>query len=154
MIASIRRIKPYLLVLLLISAICGLAYFNNLHNPFIWDDYGLIVKNTLIHHWQNMPHAFTNDLYFGVASVLNFYRPLQSISFIFDYHFWQLDPFGYHLSNIILQIGVSFLVFLLIFDLLGSFDTALWTSVLFAVTPVHTEAVTYISGRAEMLMGC
>ena len=154
MIASIRRIKPYLLVLLLISAICGLAYFNNLHNPFIWDDYGLIVKNTLIHHWQNMPHAFTNDLYFGVASGSNFYRPLQSISFIFDYHFWQLNPFGYHLSNIILQIGVSFLVFLLIFDLLGSFDTALWTSVLFAVTPVHTEAVTYISGRAEMLMGC
>jgi len=149
----LQKNKPYLLALFLISVICSLAYFNSLHNPFIWDDDGLVVRNTLIHNWQNLPKAFTNDLYFGNASGSNFYRPLQSISFILDYHFWQLDPFGYHLTNIILQIGVSFLVFLLVFNLLGSLAIGVSTSALFAVTPLHTEAVTYISGRAEMLMG-
>lgn len=148
-----QKIKPYLLVLLLICAICALAYFNSLQNPFIWDDDALVVKNTLIYDWQNIPKAFSNDLYFGAASGSNFYRPLQSVSFIFDYHFWQLNPFGYHLSNIILQIAVSFLVFLLLFNLCGSFMLAVGGAVLFAVAPIHTEAVTYISGRAEMLMG-
>ena len=140
-------------VFILIAVICFLAYFNSLHNPFIWDDDALVVRNTLIHNWQNIPKAFSNDLYFGIVSGSNFYRPLQSISFIFDYHFWQLDPFGYHLSNIIMQIGVSTLVFILLFNLLGSYAIAISTTVLFAVTPLHTEAVTYISGRAEMLMG-
>jgi len=153
MLLFLRKIKPYFLVLLLISAICGLTYSNSLHNPFIWDDEGLVVRNSLIHHWQNIFKAFSNDLYYGAASGSNFYRPLQSLSFIFDYYFWQLNPFGYHLTNIVLQIGVSFLVYLLVFNLLDSFVIALWTSVLFAVTPVHTEAVAYISGRTEMLMG-
>ena len=141
------------MVLLLICAVCALAYFNSLHNPFIWDDEALVVRNTLIRSWQNIPAAFTNDLYFGLPSGSNFYRPLQSISFIFDYHFWQLDPFGYHLTNILLQIGVSYLVFLLVYSLLGSLTIGIGTGVLFASSPLHTEAVTYISGRAEMLMG-
>jgi len=153
MILLFRKIKPYFLVVLLISLICGVAYFNSLHNPFIWDDDALVVKNTLITHWQNIPQAFSNDLYFGAPLGSNFYRPLQSVSFIFDYHFWQLNPFGYHLTNIVLQIAVSSLVFMLVFNLFGNFAVAIATAVLFAATPLHTEAVTYISGRAEMLMG-
>ena len=79
MIPLFKKIKPYILVLLLLSAICLFAYFNSLHNPFIWDDEGLVVNNTLIHNWQNIPKTFANDLYFGIASGSNFYRPLQSI---------------------------------------------------------------------------
>lgn len=145
--------KIKIFVLILLAAVCFLAYFNSLNNPFIWDDEALVVKNTLIRSTQNLPASFTNDLYFGVTSGSNFYRPLQTISYIFDYHFWQLDPFGYHLTNIILQIGVSFLVFLLVFNLLPNLSIAITSAVFFAVSPLHTEAVTYISGRAEMLMG-
>ncbi|MDO8489656.1 MAG: tetratricopeptide repeat protein [Candidatus Omnitrophota bacterium] len=140
-------------VFILISTICLLAYFNSLNNPFIWDDEALVVKNTLIRSVENIPLSFTNDLYFGVPSGSNFYRPLQTISYIFDYHFWQLDPVGYHLTNIILQIGVSFLVFLFVFNLIKSLPVAIASAVFFAACPIHTEAVTYISGRAEMLMG-
>ncbi|MDD5097406.1 MAG: hypothetical protein PHU59_02815, partial [Candidatus Omnitrophica bacterium] len=145
--------KIKFLVLILIAVICFLAYFNSLGNPFIWDDDGLVIRNTLIRNWQNLPQAFSRDLYSGLTVGSNFYRPLQTISYLFDYHFWQLNPFGYHLTNIILQIGVAFLVFLLVSNLLGSLAIGLATAVLFAVTPIHTEAVTYISGRAEMLMG-
>ncbi len=151
--SAIRKSKKYILVFLLISAVCSMAYFNSLRNPFIWDDEALVVKNTLIRSVQNLPASFTNDLYFGIASGSNFYRPLQTISYLFDYHFWQLDPFGYHLTNIILQIAVSFLVFLLVFNLIQNFSVALTAVLFFAVSPLHTEAVTYISGRAEMLMG-
>ena len=148
----IRKSKKYILVFILISAVCFLAYFNSLGNPFIWDDEALVVKNTLIRSVQNLPLSFTSDLYFGVSSGSNFYRPLQTISYIFDYHFWQLDPFGYHLTNIILQIGVAFLVFLLVFNLTENLSIALSSAIFFAASPIHTEAVAYISGRAEMLM--
>ena len=144
---------PLLIVFFLICAACFLAYFNSLTNPFIWDDKALIIDNTLIRSWQNLGSSFSNDLYLGTNSTSNFYRPLQTISYIFDYHFWQLNPFGYHLTNIILQAGVSFLVFLLVFNLLANLPIAAVTGVFFAVSPLNTEAVTYISGRAEMLMG-
>ncbi|MDD5108262.1 MAG: tetratricopeptide repeat protein [Candidatus Omnitrophica bacterium] len=140
-------------VFILIATVCFLAYFTSLGNPFIWDDEALVVQNTLIRSVQNLPLSFTNDLYFGVNSGSNFYRPLQTISYIFDYHFWQLEPSGFHLTNIILQIGVSFLVFLLIFNLIENLPVAIASAVFFAASPIHTEAVTYISGRAEMLMG-
>ena len=145
--------KTKFFVLILIAVVCFLAYFNSLGNPFIWDDEALVVKNTLIREPANLPLSFTSDLYYGVTGGSNFYRPLQTISYIFDYHFWQLEPFGYHLTNIILQIGVSFLVFILIFRLIDNFPVALASAVFFTVCPLHTEAVTYISGRAEMLMG-
>jgi len=149
----IRKSKIYIPVFLLLAAICFLAYFNSLANPFIWDDQALVVQNTLIRSPQNLPLSFTNDLYFGVNSGSNFYRPLQTISYIFDYHFWQLNPFGYHLTNIILQACVSFVVFLLVFKLLGNLAVGIAGAAMFASSPLHTEAVTYISGRAEMLMG-
>ncbi len=144
--------KIKFLVLLLIAAVCFLAYFNSLGNPFIWDDEALVVKNTLIRSPQNLGKSFTSDLYSGISSGSNFYRPLQTIAYIFDYYFWQLNPFGYHLTNIVLQISVSFLVFLLVFNLLDNFAVSLATSVIFGINPIHTEAVGYISGRAEMLM--
>ncbi|MDD5505645.1 MAG: tetratricopeptide repeat protein [Candidatus Omnitrophica bacterium] len=141
------------LVFLAICAACFLAYANSLTNPFIWDDEALVVNNPLIRSWSNFGASFTNELYLGTNSSSNFYRPLQTISYIFDYHFWRLNPLGYHLSNIILQAAVSCLVFLLVFHLLASLPIAAATAVFFAASPLNTEAVTYISGRAEMLMG-
>jgi len=140
-------------VFLLILSVCFLAYFNSLANPFIWDDQELVIKNTLVRSPQNLSLSFSNDLYFRTAIGSNFYRPLQTLSYMFDYHFWQLDPFGYHLTNIILQVGVSCLVFLLIFKLLNNLAVSIAAAAMFAASPLHTEAVTYISGRAEMLMG-
>ena len=100
-----------------------------------------------------MSQAFVSDLYYHIASGSNFYRPLQTLTYMWDYHFWQLDPFGYHLTNIILQVLVSFLVFLLVLRFYKVFSVALATSLLFALCPLAAESVTYISGRAELLMG-
>jgi len=150
-----NKIKKSVLFLtfLSLSFICFISYLNSLHNPFIWDDQALIEKNTLIRNWHLWPKAFVSDLYYHVASGSNFYRPLQTLTYMWDYHFWQLDPFGYHLTNIILQVLVSFLVFLLVLRLYGSFAVSFSTSAFFALCPLAVESVTYISGRAELLMG-
>ncbi|MDD2680086.1 MAG: tetratricopeptide repeat protein, partial [Candidatus Omnitrophica bacterium] len=149
------KLKTTLLVLIIfvIAGFCVIFYSNSLQNPFIWDDEALIVRNPVIRSWQNLPSAFTSDLYSGVNFGSNFYRPLQTASYMWDYHFWQLNPYGYHLTNIILQALVAFLVFLLSYAIFKEVDSALAVALLFALNPLHTEAVTYLSGRAEMLLG-
>jgi tetratricopeptide (TPR) repeat protein len=148
-----REKKNLIVLFLLICTSCFLAYFNTLTNPFIWDDEGLILKNSLIKDWHYWRKAFTSDLYFGSSSGSNFYRPIQTLSYIWDYFFWQLNPLGYHITNIFLQIIVSFLVFLLLYSLCGNLIVSYSTALLFAVSPLHTEAVSYISGRSDLLLG-
>ena len=147
------KFKVILLVFLVISALCFIAYSNSLRNPFIWDDVGLIVRNPFIQDWRNGIKAFSSDLYAGTITNSNFYRPIQTLSFIQDYYFWQLNPIGYHITNILLQILVSFLVFLFAYNITARLSISFLSASFFCINPLNTEAVTYISGRAEMLMG-
>ncbi|MFA5275358.1 MAG: tetratricopeptide repeat protein [Candidatus Omnitrophota bacterium] len=147
------KIKKLFVAFISIGLFCFIAYFNSLRCPFIWDDLALIEKDTLIRDWHLWKQVFSSDLYYHVASGSNFYRPLQTLSYIWDYHFWQLNPYGYHLTNVALQVLVSFLVFLFIYRLYGNFAVSFSTASLFALCPLAAESVTYISGRAELLMG-
>ncbi|MEK6727600.1 MAG: tetratricopeptide repeat protein [Candidatus Omnitrophota bacterium] len=146
------KMRLFFFALILILSCTFLAYFNTLNNPFIWDDDALILKNPLIKDANLLVRAFSSDLYYGVSSGSNFYRPIQTVSYMWDYYFWQLDPKGYHITNILLQGIVSFLVFLLLYLIFKRPAISLAASLLFAVSPIHTEAVSYISGRADMLM--
>jgi tetratricopeptide (TPR) repeat protein len=147
-----NQTKLFLLAYFVICSCVFLAYFNTLNNPFIWDDESLVVRNPLIKKWDFLSKVFISDLYYGTTTGSNFYRPMQTLSYMGDYHFWQSDPRGYHLTNILLQTLVSFLVFLFAYLLLGNFSVCLAAGLLFAVCPIHTEVVGYISGRADMLM--
>ncbi|KAJ8675843.1 hypothetical protein QAD02_011629, partial [Eretmocerus hayati] len=78
------------------------------------------------------------------------YRPLCVLTFRWNYMIHQLDPMGYHLLNVLLHVGVCLLYFrtcLMFLPDLASFMSAM----LFAVHPIHTEAVTGVVGRAETL---
>ena len=147
------KLRLYICAFLLISCLCLFFYANSLHNPFILDDEGLITKNSFILDWKFWPRSFGADLYSAALAGSNFYRPLQTLTFMWDYHFWQFDQFGYHLTNLLLQALAAFLVFLLTYTLSARPAVCLAGALLFAVSPLHTEAVAYISGRAEMLMG-
>lgn len=147
------KIKLNFLFFFLILSCVFLAYFNTLNNPFIWDDDALVVKNTLVKDLKFLPKLFSSDLYYGISSGSNFYRPIQALSYMCDYYLWQLDPKGYHITNILLQALVSFLVFILINAIVKKTALAFAAALFFSVSPVHTEAVSYISGRADMLMG-
>ena len=145
--------KTSIFVFLLILAVCFIAYANSISNPFIWDDDALVVKNQAIRSINLIPQLFNDDLYSGSVAGSNFYRPLQSFTYMLDYHFGELNPVYYHITNILLQALAGFLVFLLSCALLNNLSVSIAGALLFSVSPVHTEAVSYISGRAEMLLG-
>jgi tetratricopeptide (TPR) repeat protein len=133
--------------LFLLVIVPFLIYFNSFHNGFVFDDIPLIWENPGIRSLSNIP----NLLWGGVGTGGISYRPLRFISYAVDYYFWGLNPVGYHLSNILFHIATTFLVFGVVFLLVGSYWCAILSALFFSLNPVQTDSVTYISGRRDIL---
>ncbi|CAN7939236.1 unnamed protein product, partial [Ixodes hexagonus] len=78
------------------------------------------------------------------------YRPLCVLTFRLNYWLHELRPMGYHLGNVLLHCAVC-LLFLRLSSMFLSEAASVAAALLFAVQPVHTEAVTGVVGRAESL---
>ena len=132
--------------------ICGLAaYANSISAPFVLDDHLLITGNGYIKSLPRAAHFFTENIAAGAGADWGFWRPLQMFTYTFDYALWGLFPAGYHLTNVLLHILVALCIWYMVSLLFLDGLTALLTGLLFVVHPLHTEAVTYVSGRADEL---
>ena len=133
--------------------ILGFAvYSNSILGQFIWDDNYLVKDNVYIRNWSHINKIFTRSTAAGAGGKESIsYRPLQVFTFLIDHSLWGLDVKGYHLTNIILHILVALSIFWLVNILYGDRLLCLLTSILFLVHPIHTEAIAYISGRADPL---
>lgn len=133
--------------------IAGLiAYSTSFNNEFLFDDNSHVVENRAIRSFANIPLAFSRHLtYFGGDSEGYFFRPIETVTFMVDYFLWGLDPFGYHLTNALLHIVVALLVYSLTRLITHNPLMSFIISILYLVHPVHTEAVAYVSGRADSI---
>lgn len=136
---------------LILFVIGFVVYGNTLHNPFLWDDYNLIVDNTFIKDWHFFPHYFTQNLFAGANQNDGYWRPLQLLSYAIDYHIVGLDPFLYHFENILWHIVAAFLVYLVFLKLFFNRTAAFISALLFLVHPLQIEAVTYVAGRSDSM---
>jgi len=81
-----------------------------------------------------------------------FYRPIAVLSFSLDYSIWKLNPFGYHLTNLIIHIVVSILVFFLVRLLTGGKQVIAWlSSIIFTTHPILIHNVTVSGNRPDMI---
>lgn len=126
-----------------------LVYANSLANKFVWDDALTIVNNDFIKSWKNLPLFFSKS--YLVLSCEQTYRPVVTFSYLLDYSIFGLNPFGYHLSSILLHIFNAILLFFFINLITVNKKLALLASLLFALHPVNTEAVNVISFREDLL---
>ena len=154
---GLSRTFPIYTFCFLILLVAGL-YFNSLGNLFTnWDD-SMIYSNPQVKSldWKNLRTIFT----LHKAST---YQPIRMLSYAIDYHFWKLDPLGYHITNIFFYILTCIMVYFTLLHLSiqlrerGSPEShgrvAFFGSLLFAAHPVHVEAVTWMVGRKEVLQG-
>lgn len=143
-------------VFLLLFLIALVIYSGSINGEFLLDDKILIAENVYIKSLKYIPLLFSTDVFFlsvnNFEKTYNYYRPLQTLSFSLDYRIWGMDTFGYHLTNIILHSLIAFLVFCLLLRLFSDFWLALLSSVIFCAHPIHTESVSFISGRSELLV--
>jgi hypothetical protein len=155
-------VKPWtttILMIVIILFISGAVYCNALFNGFVHDDVPQVVNNPWIRDIGYIPKIFTANVWDFMGGVSNYYRPLMFMIYMLDYYLFGLEPWGFHLVNILLHSGVSVLVFLIIAKLLTQARPvgnatyllpAFAAAVLFAANPVHTEAVTWIAGLPEL----
>jgi tetratricopeptide (TPR) repeat protein len=94
---------------------------------------------------EKIPSRFTS----GIDKIP--YRPLRWITYAIDYQFTGLNPTGYHISNIAFHALTTFLIYLTILTLVENRRIAFFAALIFAVHPVHTDSVAYISGRRDIL---
>ncbi len=153
---SIGRLPIFLFCLL--TALVVIIYLNSLNNQFTnWDD-AMIYENPQIRSLSlgNIKNIFT---YVKGAT----YQPVRVLSYAIDFHFWKLNPLGYHITNILFYILTCVMVYFALFhlskDLRGEASSdshgrvAIFGSLLFAAHPVHVEAVTWLAARKEVLQG-
>lgn len=137
-------------IVLITGAVYASGVFNN---EFVeWDDGLLMTNNPMIQglNWDNLKEAFT-------SYDPELYIPLTFLSYQIDYAIWGLNPVGFHLTNLLLHIGNALLVMRLIWFLLchgeRSRTIPFLCALLFAIHPLHTEAVMWASARKDVLMG-
>ncbi len=136
-----------------IAGLLFLAVFAVYANALLWgafqfDDYNVIVGNPVVQSWS----AWWSNVGHGI-------RPLLKLSYTFDWTFGWGEP-GFHFTNLLIHGGNSILVWQLTAAFLRQSGnlappvmlTSMIVALLFAVHPIHTEAVTYISGRSTSLM--
>jgi len=133
--------------------LAGLAYANALRNGFVLDDVPIIVRNPLIRSLGNLPQIFATDYWAGAGGAdPGLYRPLTVFSYALNYSLSGLSAAAFHATNVVLHAATTLAVFLLGAELLASAGAAFAAAAIFAVHPLHTEAVTSIVGRAEVLV--
>ncbi len=115
--------------------LAGALYANSLGNAFVWDD--------------RLTAATSAGGVFGRTG--GYFRPVVMLSFALDRGLWGSSPVGFHVTNVLCHAAVAWLLAALAIALGGGAGVALAAAVVFVAHPVQTEAVTYISGRTDLL---
>jgi len=87
----------------------------------------------------------------GQASFLRAYRPVTTLTFALNHALGGFDPLGYHVINVLLHAAMCVLLAIVLGRVTGEPRVAVLAALLFAAHPVHTEAVSSVVGRAEVL---
>jgi len=141
-----RRFIIFILILLTFF-----TYANTLKNNFVWDDVFFIVNNNYIKNLSFLPQYFYSVKTYANIPDYYIFRPLRTVTFAFDYKFWGLNPFGFHLNNVILHILNVLIVYFLISKLTSNQNLGFITALIFSLHPIQTEAVAWVKGRADLL---
>lgn len=134
MIKNYTKKVGLLLVLITIA-----VYGNTLMNGFAFDDARAVVYNSDIRSWDN---------FFDVILSV---RGVRAITYMLDYSLFGGTPAGYHIHNLLWQIVAVLLAYRLLLRLIKDERTAVIATFIFAVHPLHVEAVANISNRKEMI---
>ena len=142
------------------------VYANTLNGDWVWDDASSVLLHKHVQDPGKVVQLFKEDQHAFGQGQGNFYRPLLSVTFMIDYllsydpvmdgtenNLPVIKPFVFHLTSLLWHCAAA----LGLFALLTRCGAPRWVRgvvpLLWVVHPLHTEAVAYISGRADMMSG-
>src|SRR5205807_574367 len=125
---------------------------------FVWDDTALVLRDPLLRSWRLIPEGFNHYLFVD-ATPSDFYRPIQRLTYTVDYAVFAFSPGPYHVGSILWHALAAIALFLFAAEFLVTLGIergrSQWISLLaaliWAIHPVQSAAVAYVSGRADPL---
>ena len=150
-----------ILSILIILSIAFLSYFNTFTNSFHFDDYTYILKNEGLKEYFQHPFSFS-----FILSNLH-HRSIVFATLFLNHSLDGFNVFGFHILNLTVHIITCLLIFLIAKEILSinlflktsdqskiKLNIPLISALLFAVHPINTQAITYITGRTTSLAVC
>ena len=144
----------------LVAVVAFAVFANTLSLGFVWDDAVIVTAGHRIHRLSEIPSLFTSHAFSGAGDlaarrekVIEYYRPVWTLSLSLDAAIWKDRAFGYHLTNVLLHAAASVTALALFRALLPGSGLALLGALLFAVHPVHAEAVAWVSSAQRVARG-
>jgi len=135
-----RSQQETLLIVAALSIVVIACYANSVGNGFVFDDEFLIPAYSRTWNFSEL-----------IKVLFESYRPVRNASYVIDFLVWGPRPFGFHLMNVLIHAVNSVLVFFLVRRLTPRKGIAVVASRIFAVNPIQTDAVSYVSGRRDIL---
>jgi protein O-mannosyl-transferase len=149
----------------LLALVIGVIYGRAAHAPFVHDDNISVLTNpSIVRLWPLFGTAERQGPLRPPRDAVTSGRPLVNLSLALNYYFGGLNTLGYHLVNMVLHLLTSMLLFgivrrtLLLERFRGRFENAstalaLAVALIWAIHPLQTDAVEYVSQRTELMMG-
>ena len=141
--------RPLLIGLALLAATLVVYYPVKDYGFVNYDDPMYVVDNYTIRSgltWNTVIWSFTDG-----TQVTNYWAPLTWLSIALDYQLYGLDAGGYHITNLILHLANSLLLFLVFLRMTGKYWQSAFVAGLFALHPLHVESVAWITERKDVL---
>lgn len=150
-------------ILGLILGVTFLTFSNTLFNGFAYDDTTQILQNQFIRDFRNLPKAMLTETWYWRAQQdrdpnkqdkpsTPYYRPIFVIYLMTMWKLFSASAFGWHIFNIFLHLEVVYLVFLVLERITKDIRVSAIASLLFAVHPLRSESVAWISGLTDPLL--
>ena len=155
------ELQPYLLTLakntglqiILLIFLPVLVFLKVVNFEFILDDIGIIRNNVdVLSNLTKLGEAFTRDAFFAKPGKA-FYRPIQTVSFMFDASISGPNPWMYHFTNVMLHIITVILLYYILKQVGFKFLTPFFTAAIFSLHPLLTCAICWVPGRGDLLIG-
>src|SRR5208283_1809545 len=139
--------KTRLLGLLIFLLAVGVFLPALRHDFIYYDDPGFVMDNSHVQDgltWGNVKWAF-------LSADVDYWRPLSWLSHMADCQVFGLEPWGHHLTSVLLHALNTLLVFVVLRKLTGAVWRSLLVAALFGLHPLHVESVAWIAERKDVL---
>src|SRR6266498_674310 len=132
-------------------AACILTYANGLGGGFTYDDKAIVRDNPRIRSPGNVSQIFATSYFGGPRGAGTVYRPVLLLSYAVEWWIHGRQAVAFHAVNVLLHAGATLLLAALFLRIAIPPAAAFAGALLFAVAPIHVEAVTSLVGRGEVL---
>jgi protein O-mannosyl-transferase len=151
------------LILGVILSVTFLAFANSIFNGFAYDDTTQILQNQLIRSWSNLPDALTKEVWFWrvlqdkdpnkqMGPTTPYYRPVFIVYLMAGWSVFKDSAAPWHLANIVMHLLAVLFVFKILERVTGDLRLTSIATLLFAVHPLRSESVAWISGSTDLFL--